>query len=346
MDLAARFPFSAIVGQDEMRRALFLALVDPSLGGVLLRGEKGTAKSTAVRALAGIMPRREIAVDCPYRCPLDEPARLCAACAERRASGTGPAGRQEAMRVVELPLGASEDRLIGSLDVDKALRAGELRFEPGLLAEANGNLLYVDEINLLEDHLVDALLDCAAMGVNRVEREGVSVTHPARFALIGSMNPEEGELRPQLLDRFGLSVELRGDDDVGARAEIVARRLAFESDPRGFCAAYEARDRSLAATVEAARRALPVVAIPDDIIRLVAAASVRLGVDGHRADLAILKAARALAALGGAEVVSRDDVVACAPLALGHRMRRRPFDEPGLGAARLREAFAFEPAVV
>jgi len=332
------FPFSALVGQEEMRRALVLAVVDPSLGGVLLRGQKGTAKSTAVRALSSILPLREVSADCPYACPLDSPERFCPDCASRRAAGEGPAGRLEAMRVVELPLGASEDRLIGSLDLGRALASGERRFEPGLLAKANGNLLYVDEINLLEDHLVDVLLDSAAMGVNHVEREGVSVTHPARFSLIGSMNPEEGELRPQLLDRFGLSVELRGDDDVEARTEIVSRRLAFEADPEGFSAAYEAEDRALAARVEAARRLLSSVALPDAVVVLSATASIRLGLDGHRADLALLKAARAHAALRGAASVTRDDVIACAPLALGHRLRRRPFDEPGLGAARLREA--------
>src|SRR4030088_1708419 len=246
------YPFSAIVGQDKMKLALVLNAIHPAIGGVLIRGEKGTGKSTAVRALARLLPELNVVADCPYRCDPDASESLCSDCQDRLARGETRPRARRGMRVVELPINASEDRVVGAIDIEAAIKSGERRFEPGVLAEANRNILYVDEVNLLDDHLVDVLLDAAAMGVNVVEREGGSVWHPARFILVGTMNPEEGELRPQLLDRFGLCVDVTGIRDVKDRVEIIERREAWEDDPEGFAADYAAAESTEAGRIATA----------------------------------------------------------------------------------------------
>jgi magnesium chelatase subunit I len=333
------FPFTAIVGQDRMRLALELNAVNPAIGGVLIRGEKGTAKSTAVRALTRLLPEIEVVADCHYSC---EPPReglaggeshLCSDCTERIAAGeTLPVGRRR-MRVVELPINASEDRVVGSIDIESAIRTGKKRFEPGVLAEANRNILYVDEVNLLDDHIVDVLLDAAAMGVNIVEREGISVWHPARFILVGTMNPEEGELRPQLLDRFGLCIDVVGIRDVRERVEIVERREAWEADPDAFAAAWERAERTEAETIAAAIGRLSQVEVPRNVLAAIAELNVSLGVDGHRADLTARKAAQALAALRGVSRVGKAEVDEVIDMVLSHRVKGPLGQRPALQLA-------------
>src|SRR5437879_1286999 len=279
------YPFSAIVGQDRMKLALILNAIHPAIGGVLIRGEKGTGKSTAVRALARLLPEQTVVSDCPYHCDPDASEALCPDCRERIGRGeTLPRARRR-MRVVELPINASEDRVVGTIDIEAAIKQGERRFEPGVLAQANRNILYVDEVNLLDDHLVDVLLDAAAMGVNVVEREGVSVWHPARFILVGTMNPEEGELRPQLLDRFGLCVDVSGIADVKDRVAIIERREEWEEDPEGFAAGYAETEAEEAARIGHAIERLPQVEVPRSVLEAIAELNVSLGVDGHRGDL-------------------------------------------------------------
>lgn len=329
------YPFSAIVGQEPMKKALMLNAVNPRLGGVLIRGEKGTAKSTAVRALASLLPEVDVVQGCPFGCSPHDADGLCPECAER---GDLPVGRRR-VRVVDLPVGATEDRVLGTLDMEAAIRKGERRFEPGILAEANGGFLYVDEVNLLDDHLVDVLLDSAAMGRNTVEREGVSFSHPARFVLVGTMNPEEGELRPQLLDRFALCVSVEGIADVDSRVEVVRRRAAYEDDPEAFARAWRDRDLELAGRIESARSRLHRVEAVDGMLRRIAEISLSLGVDGHRADIVMLQAARTLAALDGRDEVGLADVRQAAGMALPHRMRRKPFQKPGEDAGRLDSLF-------
>ncbi|BDF72568.1 magnesium chelatase [Oscillospiraceae bacterium] len=318
------YPFTALVGQEDLKTALLLNLVDPRLGGVLIRGEKGTAKSTAVRGLAALLDEVEVVEGCPFHCRADGGA-LCDACSAMPQRRTVSYRR----RVVELPVSATEDRVVGSLDLERALKEGVKAFEPGLLAQANGNILYVDEINLLEDHIVDVLLDSAAMGVNTVEREGVSYSHPARFILVGTMNPEEGDLRPQLLDRFGLVAEVRGEPEADARKEVVRRRLAFEDDPAAFCAGWEREQESLRGQIQAAQLRLGRVTLPDALFDAVARVCTQLQVDGHRADITMIKTARALAALEGREEAGEGDLRRAAALALPHRLRRAPFEEAG-----------------
>ncbi|TFF21763.1 magnesium chelatase ATPase subunit I [Jiella endophytica] len=320
------FPFAAIVGQDQMKLALSIAAVDPAIGGVLVFGDRGTGKSTAVRALAAVLPEIE-AASCPYRCDPARPDEACETCRGKPKSRRGKA--RVPVPVVDLPLGATEDRIAGSLDLERALSAGEKRFEPGLLARANRGFLYIDEINLLEDHLVDLLLDVAASGENVVEREGLSVRHPARFVLVGSGNPEEGELRPQLLDRFGLSVEVKTPTDLATRIEVVKRRDAFERDPAGFTARFEAENDAVRGAILAARERLANVAVPDETLEKAAQLSIRLGTDGLRGELTLMRAARALAALQGGAEVGWPHLAELAPLALSHRLRRDPLDEAG-----------------
>lgn len=332
------YPFSAIVGQDLMKRALLLNVVNPGLGGVLIRGEKGTAKSTAVRALCGLLPEIDVAAGCPFSCD-PKGGDLCAACQAKKQAGTLESTRRR-VRVVDLPVGATEDRVLGTLDMETAIRKGEKRFDPGILAEAHRGVLYVDEVNLLDDHIVDVLLDAAAMGVNTVEREGVSFSHPARFVLVGTMNPEEGELRPQLLDRFGLCVQVEGIADIDDRVEVVKRRAAYEENPAGFSDAWAGREREVAGRVERARELLPRVAFSDELLRLVAQIAVDMGVDGHRADLVMMKTARTMAALDGRDAATRDDVARAAELALPHRMRKKPFQSIGLDKAALADSMA------
>jgi len=329
------YPFSAIVGQEPMKTALMLNAVNPRLGGVLIRGEKGTAKSTAVRALASLLPEVDVVQGCAFGCSPHDRGGFCPECLDR---GDLPVGRRR-VRVVDLPVGATEDRVLGTLDMEAAIRKGERRFEPGILAEANGGFLYVDEVNLLDDHLVDVLLDAAAMGRNTVEREGVSYSHPSRFVLVGTMNPEEGELRPQLLDRFALCVSVEGIADVDSRVEVVRRRAAYDDDPEAFVQSWQDQDRELAERIESARAVLPRVEATDDMLRRIAEISLSLGVDGHRADIVMLQAARTLAALDGREAVELADVRRAGEMALPHRMRRKPFQKPGEDAGRLASLF-------
>ena len=315
------YPFTALVGQEPMKRALVLNAVNPAIGGVLIRGEKGTAKSTAVRALARLLPEIEVVADCPYGCPPDAPELQCADCRERAAASRPLPVASRRMRVVELPINASEDRVVGTIDIEAAIREGSRRFEPGVLAQANRNILYVDEVNLLDDHLVDVLLDAAAMGVNVVEREGISVWHPARFILVGTMNPEEGELRPQLLDRFGLCVDVTGIRDVQQRVEIVERREQFEEDPEAFIDACHEAESGEGERIGAAISALETVRVDRQVLVAIASLSVELDVDGHRADLVTRKAAQALAAYEGRRSVSLTDVERVAPMVLAHRVK-------------------------
>jgi magnesium chelatase subunit I len=333
------YPFSALVGQDEMKRALLIAAVDSSIGGVMVFGDRGSGKSTAVRGLAALLPRLAAVKGCLFHCdPAADAGRCaegCAACAQALA-GQGVIELIDTP-VVDLPLGATEDRVVGALDLEHALTRGEKRFEPGLLARAHRGFLYIDEVNLLEDHLVDLLLDVAASGENLVEREGLSVRHPARFVLIGSGNPEEGELRPQLLDRFGLSVEVRTPDTLADRIEVVRRRDAFDRDRSAFAAAWAPQEAAIRDQIVAARARLSQVETPDAVLEAGSRLCMAVGADGLRGELTILRAARALAALKGADEVSIADVREIAPMALRHRLRRNPLDEGG-STARIARA--------
>lgn len=327
--MVAPFPFSAIVGQDEIKLALMIAAVDGSVGGVLVFGDRGTGKSTAVRGLAALLPPMKAVTGCAYGCPPDRPAGLCARCDATTGKTAAPKGRPVPVPVIDLPLGATEDRVVGALDLERALARGEKAFEPGLLARAHRGFLYIDEVNLLEDHLVDLLLDVAASGENVVERDGLSVRHPARFVLVGSGNPEEGELRPQLLDRFGLSVEVATPTELKTRIEVVRRRDAYEQDPAGFVEHWARHDRKAQRKIAAARKRLPDTAVPDAALERAARLCLALGTDGLRGELTLMRAARALAALDGAAAVGDDQVRAVAPMALRHRLRRNPLDDAG-----------------
>ncbi|MFJ7495489.1 putative cobaltochelatase [Streptomyces sp. NPDC097727] len=328
--MSTPYPFTAIVGQDDLRLGLLLNAVSPAVGGVLVRGEKGTAKSTAVRALAALMPQVPVISGCRFSC---DPASPDPACPDGpHEAGTGVS---RDARMVELPVGASEDRLVGALDIERALAEGVKAFEPGLLADAHRGILYVDEVNLLHDHLVDLLLDAAAMGASYVEREGVSVRHAARFLLVGTMNPEEGELRPQLLDRFGLTVEVAASRETDLRVEVVRRRLAYDDDPAGFAAEWADEEGALRARIVAARALLPVVRLGDGALRQIAATCAAFEVDGMRADIVMARTATALAAWAGRTDVLAEDVRQAALLALPHRRRRNPFDAPGLDEDKL-----------
>ncbi len=323
MNKKAYFPFTAIVGQEKMKRALILNLINPALGGVLIKGEKGTAKSTAVRALTEVLPERTEAEGCPFSCDPDDRSCMCDSCRSKKEI----IAVKRRMRVVDLPVSATEDRVVGTLDIEKALKTGEKHFEPGILADANRNILYVDEINLLDDHVVDVILDSAAMGVNTVEREGVSFSHPAKFVLVGTMNPEEGDLRPQLLDRFGLVVDVRGETDINMRTEVVKRFLEYENDPEAFLEKWRPEQEKLCDKISSAKELVKNVSYSDDILRLAAEISVSLGVDGHRADISMIKTACANAAYEGRSSVSKEDMKLAAELVLPHRMRRKPFEE-------------------
>lgn len=315
------YPFSAIVGQDKMKMALILNAIHPAIGGVLIRGEKGTGKSTAVRALARLLPEQTVVADCLYRCDPDATEAMCSDCRDRMARGENLPRARRRMRVVELPINASEDRVVGAIDIEAAIKSGERRFEPGVLAEANRNILYVDEVNLLDDHLVDVLLDAAAMGVNVVEREGISIWHPARFILVGTMNPEEGDLRPQLLDRFGLTVDVEGIKDISQRVLIVERREEWESDPARFSQRFAAEDAEIGERIAEAIVRFPQVVMPASILRALAELNVSLQVDGHRADLVGRKAAQALAAYRGTSEVGVAEVNEVAEMVLAHRVK-------------------------
>ncbi len=326
------FPFVAIVGQEKMKLALILNVINPTLSGVLIRGEKGTAKSTAVRALADILPAIEVVQDCPFQLYPGEELEVCRGCPQVECSrmmlNHEPVPTvTRGIRVVELPVGATEDRVVGTMDLEHALKKGEKQIEPGLLAAAHRGILYVDEVNLLDDHVVDVLLDSAAMGVNTIEREGVSFSHPARFTLVGTMNPEEGELRPQLLDRFGLCVHIEGITAPADRVAIMERRLAYDEDAEAFCQQWEEESRQLVARIEAARQLYAQVTIDQPLLYEIAAYCLDVGVDGHRGDIIILKAAKTLAALAGRTQVNKADIDTAAELALPHRVRRQPLQD-------------------
>ncbi|MFB9687854.1 putative cobaltochelatase [Amycolatopsis plumensis] len=327
------YPFTAVVGLPDLRLALVLSSISPAVGGVLVRGEKGTAKSTMVRALAGLLPGVDVVDGCRFSCDPAAPDPFCP-----DGPHDGATSHRRPAKLVELPVGAAEDRVIGSLHLERALAEGVTDFQPGLLAAAHRGLLYVDEVNLLHDHLVDTLLDAAAMGRATVEREGVSVSHAARFVLIGTMNPEEGELRPQLLDRFGLTVEVASSRDPEQRVEVVRRRLAYEADPDAFAAQYADEDARLAADIEAAQRLLPAVKLPDEALRQIAEVCASFEVDGMRADIVTARTAVAHAAWSGRDEVTTEDVRVAARLALPHRRRRNPFDAPGISEEQLEQA--------
>jgi magnesium chelatase subunit I len=330
------YPFSAIVAQEEMKLALICAAVDPAIGGVLVFGDRGTGKSTAVRALAALLPPMRVMADCRYSCDPDDADAWCDEC---RAQGAKTKPRTVAVPVVDLPLGITEDRVVGALDLERALSQGVKAFEPGLLARANRGFLYIDEVNLLEDHLVDLLIDVAASGENLVEREGLSVRHPARFVLIGSGNPEEGELRPQLLDRFGLSVEVRTPAELRERVEVIKRRDEFERDRGAFVETWRAADDKLRRRIVAARKRLREVLAEDTILEKAALLCMQLGTDGLRAELTMIRAARALASFEGERSVEVSHLRRIAPLALRHRLRRDPLDESD-ATARVERAVA------
>lgn len=322
--MRAVFPFSAIVGQTEMKTALLMAAVDRSLGGVMVFGDRGTGKSTAVRALASLLPPIKVVDGCRYGCAPDE----IASSPDYDASKKYKAAKAS-VPFVDLPLGATEDRVVGALDIERALVAGEKAFEPGLLARAHRGFLYIDEVNLLEDHIVDLLLDVAASGENLVEREGLSIRHPARFVLVGSGNPEEGELRPQLLDRFGLSVEVRTPEDIAERIDVVKRRDAFDRDPAAFVAKWAEEDAKIVDQLSSAQKRIAKIKTPDAVLERGALLCMAVGADGLRGELTLLRAARALAALEGKKSVTPAHLDAVAPMALRHRLRRNPLDDSG-----------------
>lgn len=331
----ANFPFSAIVGQDDLKRALLMSAVDPNIGGVLAFGDRGTGKSTAIRALAALLPKIEVLKGCAFGCDPAAPDNLCDECRQAAKAGELKT-RLESAPVVDLPLGATEDRVVGALDLERALVQGEKRFEPGLLARAHRGFLYIDEVNLLDDHLVDVLLDVAASGENVVEREGLSVRHPARFVLVGSGNPEEGELRPQLLDRFGLSVDVRTPTEISERIEVVRRRDEFERDPDGFAKKWKRKDTGIRKKIERARAMIEDIETPDAVLEKAAALCIALGADGLRGELTLLRAARAFAALEGRDKVSLKEMRIIAPSALRHRLRKDPLDETDSGTRVVR----------
>ena len=309
-----------------MKEALILNIINPSLGGVLIRGEKGTAKSTLVRALANLLAERE-ENSCEFHCEPDKIDNYCSQCSEKYLKGEKIEKHKSTMKVINLPISATEDRVVGTLDIEYAIKTGEKKFEKGILAQSNRNILYVDEINLLDDHIVDVLLDSAAMGVNTIEREGISYSHPAKFVLVGTMNPEEGDLRPQLLDRFGLVVDVIGERETSKRVEVIKRRLDFEAEPEKFIKKYLAEEEELKNRIENSKKILENIKCSDEIYELAAKISIALNVDGHRADIAVVKTAITIAAFENREEVIKEDMLRAAVLALPHRMRKTPFED-------------------
>lgn len=333
----AIFPFTAIVGQERMKRALILNAVSPQIGGVLIRGERGTAKSTAARALAALLPDIEIIANCRFGCNPKRPNEWCDDCRSRHLNNNDIKTAMRQTSFVDLPVSATEDRVVGTLDIEKAIQAGEKHFEPGILASANRGLLYVDEVNLLDDHVVDLLLDSAAMGVNVVEREGISFSHPAKFILVGTMNPEEGDLRPQLLDRFAFCVQISGLLDPQQRIQIMERRIAFEADPEGFYAQWEEQEQRLSQQILHAREIMGRVRYRRRDLSSIAGLTASLKVDGHRADLVILRGAQVHAAFRNAEQINEQDILLAAELALPHRIKSQPFQEAAVAVEELQE---------
>jgi len=318
------YPFTAIVGQEKMTRALILNAICPSIGGLLIRGEKGTAKSTAVRALAAVLPQIEVVSGCPFNCDPNEYEHLCPECKAKLKQGISLPVTKRKIKVIDLPLGATEDMVVGSLDLEYAVKKGKRRFTPGLLASAHRGILYIDEVNLLNDHIVDVILDAAAMGVNIVEREGISFIHRAEFILIGTMNPEEGELRPQLLDRFGMCVEIEGIRDAQKRVEITKLREDFDKEPERFMVSYQTKQDELSRKIAQAKEKLSCVKIPDEMLRLCSKLALDAFVAGHRADIIMRKAALTIACYDGREEVTKEDVHEAADLVLFHRVRTLP----------------------
>ena len=335
--MQAIYPFTAIVGQERMKRALTLNAIDQRIGGVLIRGERGTAKSTAARGLAALLPEIEVFAESPFNDDPAAPETWSDWVREKQASGEKLVTAKRKISFVDLPVSATEDRVVGTLDIERAIQKGERHFEPGILAGANRGLLYIDEVNLLDDHVVDLLLDSAAMGVNIVEREGISFTHPARFILIGTMNPEEGDLRPQLLDRFALAVEILGIRDSRQRVQIMERNLAFESNAEAFYDEWRPKEQELAERIMAARELVQQVGYSSRDLISIAALTSSLHVDGHRGDLVILKAARAQAAFDGRQAISDLDIAIAAELALAHRIKRGPFNQAEISVTELEE---------
>jgi Mg-chelatase subunit ChlI len=335
--MLAIYPFTAIVGQERMKRALLLNAIDPRIGGVLIRGERGTAKSTAARALAELLPHVKVVKDCRFGCDPDSPANWCTECQERHNDHHELPTFLRPTPFINLPVSATEDRVVGTLDIEKAIQKGERHFEPGVLASANRGLLYIDEVNLLDDHVVDVLLDSAAMGMNIVEREGISFAHPARFILVGTMNPEEGDLRPQLLDRFALSVDIFGLHDARERVSIMERNLAFEANPNAFRAEWLPKEEELSKKIDDARKLISQVTHTSRDLVSIATLTASLNIDGHRADLVILKAARAQAAFEGRTAITDLDIALAAELALPHRLKRGPFAQGEMTPEQLQE---------
>jgi len=330
--MTATYPFSAILGQEDMKLGILIAAIDPGIGGVLIFGERGTGKSTAVRSLAALLPKMRVVRNCRYNCDPEALDELCEDCRKRaHRGGKGLQSRMAGVPVVDLPLGATEDRVVGALDLERALSEGEKAFEPGLLARAHRGFLYIDEVNLLEDHLVDLLLDVASSGENVVEREGLSIRHPARFVLIGSGNPEEGELRPQLLDRFGLAVDVKTPDDLDTRVQVVRRRDAFDRDPGAFVDKWKKEESRVRRRITAARKRLPSVEVPDAVLESASRLCMALGTDGLRGELTLLRAARAVAAYENCDTADDSHLRRVALPALQHRLRRDPLDETASG---------------
>lgn len=321
------FPFSAIVNQDVMKKALILNVIDPTIGGVLIRGEKGTAKSTVVRALAELLPEQKVVKNCKFNCNPEDVSNLCLECREKLAKDGKLEFKYKNIKVVNLPVGATEDRVVGTIDIEKVLKEGVKSFEPGILAEANRSILYIDEVNLLNDHLVDVILDAAAMGENYIEREGISFSHPSRFVLVGTMNPEEGDLRPQLLDRFGLCVEVGGIKNIDMRIEVIKRRREFEESPRDFVGKWKDEDLKIQKAIINAQKILSEVTISDLMLKIIAQIAIDLNVDGHRADIIMEKTSKALAAFYGEVEVRDSHIREAVKMVLPHRMRKNPFEE-------------------
>lgn len=322
------YPFTAIVGQEEMVLALILNAINPRIGGVLIQGERGTAKSTAVRALAALLPKIQVIRDCRFGCHPRISSTWCSECHQRFIAGEKPETMERLTPFVNLPISATEDRVVGTLDIEKAIRYGMRAFEAGVLAEANRGLLYIDEVNLLDDHVVDVLLDTAAMGVNIIEREGISFSHPARFMLVGTMNPEEGTLRPQLIDRFGLSVTVKSITDIRRRVVILQRVLDFENDPHRFIKTWENCEKTLSNRIVQAQQLLPRIKITHENLEMIAEVTRQFKIEGHRADLVIQKTAIAHAIFNNRTHLEPSDIHVAAQLALPHRLKRKPFDQP------------------
>ncbi len=333
----AGFPFVALVGQERMKLALVLNAANPQIGGVLIRGERGTGKTLAVRGLSDVLPKIKAVRDCRFHCSPTDPSEMCASCRERYESGESLPWEEQKVQIAELPVGATEDRVIGTLNIERAIKEGIKALELGILADANRGILYVDNINLLDDHVVDVLLDSAAMGVNVVEREGISVSHPSKFILFGTMNPEEGELRPQLHDRLALQVQVDTNQDVRDRVLIVKLAEGFERDPEAFQRRWRQETLALTRRIAAARELLPKVQISPHWLRIIARVSTELDVDGHRPDIIVARTAMTHAALQGRTEVTADDLRLAAELTLSFRMRRKPFEEATLGAARFQQ---------